>query len=1047
MPLEDVIPISETGRATRGTRLQMTAHLGRRLALPLLLFGAIASGPTATPLAAQYFGRNKIQYAAFKFDVLKTEHFDIYFYSTETEEAEAVARIAERWYSRFSILLNHKLHGRQPLILYASHPDFEQTNAIAGVLGEGTGGVTEVMKRRIVLPVGSSLAETDHVVGHELVHAFQYDMTGEGLGVNFRVPGAVRLPLWFIEGMAEYLSIGPVDPNTAMWLRDAIAQHKMPTIAQLDDPRYFPYRYGQAFWAFIAGRWGDAMVGEVLRRAGRAGSADAALQAVTGMRGDALSKAWHDDIAAAYEPLRTLTEPPTAYGHLVVGGTAHPGLNVAPALSPDGTRMVFFSQRDLFSVDLFLADPRNGRVIRRLTQTALDPHYQSLEFINSAGAFDYSGRHVVLGVVANGKAALTVLDVAHNVVEREIKLPGIGEVFNPTWSPNSRYIAFSALAGGSTDLFVYDLTDKSLDRLTDDPFADIEPAWSPDGSQIVFVTDRFSTHLDRLAYGDYELALMDTRTKAIRRLPAFSDAKNINPQWSPDGSSIYFVSDRNGISNLYRIAVATGELYQVTNLYTGTSGITSLSPAIAVAQRSGQIVFGVYEASGYSLYALDPARAAGTPLAAPLTRVSPAVLPPQDRISAELLTALHDPDAGLPAPDADHVVKSYEANLSLDYVSQPSLTAGADRFGTYVGGGIALLWSDMLGNHNLVTSAAIAGGAGYNFGDASALVAYENDAHRWNWGVTAQQVPYYSGGYTLGTAYVGGEPAYIQNVELYRQTNRQFAATTSYPFNADARIEFSAGVNNITFNHQIETQAIAQADGALLYDSTYALASYPGITLGTAMAAFVYDNSYFGATSPLLGERARLEVSPAVGTINWINVLADFRRYWMPIKPVTLAARALYYGRHGSGADDVRLTPLYLGYPSLIRGYDIGSFSATECRASGTDSCPAFDRLLGSRLLLGNLELRFPLLGLLGLGSGFYGALPIETGIFADGGMAYCDHTEPLFCSGDNHPVYSTGGVMRVNILGYAVLEIDYVKPFQRPVQGWYWEFSLTPGF
>src|SRR6185436_17439774 len=108
--------------------------------------------------------------------------------------------------------------------------EFEQTNAIAGELGEGTGGVTEVLKRRIVLPLGSSLEQTNHVIGHELVHAFQYDMTGQGLGANFRVPGAARLPLWFIEGMAEYMSLGPVDANTAMWLRDAVLHKKLPTM-------------------------------------------------------------------------------------------------------------------------------------------------------------------------------------------------------------------------------------------------------------------------------------------------------------------------------------------------------------------------------------------------------------------------------------------------------------------------------------------------------------------------------------------------------------------------------------------------------------------------------------------------------------------------------------------------------------------------------------------------------------------------------------------------------------------------------------------------
>jgi WD40 repeat protein len=1008
----------------------------------LLLVGAFALG--GAPLAAQYFGRNKVQYEAFKFSVLKTEHFDVYFYPAEQEAAQGVGRMAERWYARYSRLLNHQLRGRQPVIIYASHPDFEQTNAISGALGEGTGGVTEVLKRRVVLPLATSLAQTDHVLGHELVHAFQYDITGEGFGVNFRLPGAARLPLLFIEGMAEYLSIGPVDPNTAMWLRDAAEHHKIPTIRNLyDDVHYFPYRYGQAFWAFIAGRYGDAMVGEILRKAGRNGKPEIALEQVTGLKTDSLSKVWRSEIEASYDPLSKVTSPPRAYGRLLVGGDKRPGLNVAPALSPDGSQMVFFSARDLFSIDLFLADPRTGQVKRRITRTALDPHYQSLEFIASAGAWDAAGRRIALGAVAHGKAVLSILDIPSGRVAREIPLPGVGEVFNPTWSPDGRYVAFSALAGGFTDLFRYDLTENSLERLTNDAYADFEPAWSPDGRTIAFVTDRYSTKVDNLAYGAYELALMDVHTGAIQRLAAFPDAKNINPQWAPDGRSVYFVSDHDGISNVYRVGIGDGRLVQITNLYTGTSGITDLSPALSVAQGTGQLVYGVYEASGYSLYALDSAGAlAGGPVRAPLAVVSPAVLPPQDRISAELRTALADPTTGLP-PDSSYTVQPYRARMSLDNVSQPSIAVGADRFGTYVGGGVALFWSDMLGNHNLVTAVQINRG----FKDGSAFLGYENDAHRWNWGLAAQQIPYYAGAYGIETGTVQGEPAYLQQVTLFRQTNRELALQTAYPFSSAARVEFSAGIDNISFDTQIETQAIAQTDGALLYDSLATGPSLSDINLATATAAFVYDNSIFGATSPLLGQRFRIEVSPAAGTLSWVTLLVDYRRYLMPVRPFTLAARLLHFGRYGSGAEDVRLTPLYLGYQSLIRGYDIGSFGVNECPQGGTSACPAFDRLLGSRLFVGNLELRFPLLGVLRIGNGFYGAFPIEAALFADGGLAYCTGNDANFCIGDNRAVYSAGAALRVNMFGYAIAEIDYVKPFQRPDKGWYIQFSLTPGF
>jgi hypothetical protein len=216
-------------------------------------------GVLATPVAAQYFGQNKVQYRQLDFKVLHTAHFDIYFYPEEQAGTDIAARMAERWYARLSKLFRYELRGRQPLILYASPTDFQQTNVIPGDLGEGTGGVTEPVRRRIVLPLAGPLADTDHVLGHELVHAFQFDITttpGAAPGEN----GAERLPLWFIEGMAEYLSLGPVDPNTAMWMRDAARQEKLPSIRDLDDPKYFPYRWGQAFWAYFGGKYGDDLI-------------------------------------------------------------------------------------------------------------------------------------------------------------------------------------------------------------------------------------------------------------------------------------------------------------------------------------------------------------------------------------------------------------------------------------------------------------------------------------------------------------------------------------------------------------------------------------------------------------------------------------------------------------------------------------------------------------------------------------------------------------------------------------------------------------------
>src|SRR5436190_1035339 len=169
----------------------------------------------ARPAEAQYFGRNKVHYDRLDFRVLQTDHFDIYYYAEEELATRYAARMAERWYARFSRLLDHTFTSRQPIVLYASHPHFAQTNVTPSAPSEGTGGLTENTKSRIAMPFAPGLGETDHVLGHEIAHAFQIDIAKRAR------QNAFALPLWFIEGMAEYLSLGPVNTNTAMWVRDA----------------------------------------------------------------------------------------------------------------------------------------------------------------------------------------------------------------------------------------------------------------------------------------------------------------------------------------------------------------------------------------------------------------------------------------------------------------------------------------------------------------------------------------------------------------------------------------------------------------------------------------------------------------------------------------------------------------------------------------------------------------------------------------------------------------------------------------------------------
>ena len=167
----------------------------------------------------------------------------------------------------------------------------------------------------------------------------------------------------------------------------------------------------------------------------------------------------------------------------------------------------------------------------------------------------------------------------------------------------------------------------------------------------------------------------------------------------------------------------------------------------------------------------------------------------------------------------------------------------------------------------------------------------------------------------------------------------------------------------------------------------------------------------------------------------------------MPVPFYTIAVRAMHYGRYGAGGEDPRLFPLYLGYPDFVRGYDVNTFDATDCDATATSACPVFDRLSGSRLLIGNVEFRFPLLRPFGASERMYGRLPVEVALFADSGVAWNRGERPSILGGTCDGLASAGLALRANLFGYAVGEFNFVRPFQRPGHGWVFQFNLMPGF
>ncbi|MAO65150.1 MAG: hypothetical protein CL666_09140 [Balneola sp.] len=1002
---------------------------------------------------AQYFGRYPVQYEDFDFQILETEHFNIYHYPQEAKAVKDLGKLSERWYQRHSAMLNHSFSSPNPLIIYANHADFQQ-NSIVPRVGVSTGGVTEGIRNRVVMPFAEANQSTNHVLGHELVHAFQYDIARQDEIGGIRATS--QLPLWFIEGMAEYLSVGPEDSHTAMWLRDALQNDDLPSIKDLNNSReYFPYRYGHSVWTFIAGEWGDDKVSELYVNSAKKGIKKG-FKNTLGISRDSVSTLWQQSIRERYEEdIETRTKPADV-GTLILGEKKNTGtLNVSPALSPDGEYVVFISEKNIFSIELFLADAETGEIIRKLTSTSMDPHLSALRFVESSGSWSPDGKRFAVVVFAEGDNQIAIINVNNGKINRRLKFGEVDAITNPAWSPNGKKIAFSGADGGYTDLYIYDLEKDSLRNLTQDSYSDLQPTWSPDGQNLAFITDRGTdTSLDDMTFGETKIAVMDIESSEIELLPAFEDSKHINPQYNEDGSSIYYVSDHEGFSDVYRYDLTEGIRYRVTSVSTGISGISKLSPVITVTPNTGELMVTVFDQSNYSVYSISEDKKAGELIDERSAMMTSDILPGSGVSGNQIVSSyLKNPMTNLPS-DTSFGLRDYKPTLTLDYISGGGGVGVSSQFGAGMAGGVSASFSDMLNQHQLFTTLRIQG----RIKDAAGQVGYLNRDNRFVWGGSLSHQVFRSSRRGISrndTTSFNGEQviAPVSVINLRQRVFRErISALGLYPLTNIQRLEFSAGYTHLWYRTERRQVYLNEFGQPFKRDISDAEGAEPSPSnLFNASAAYVEDNSIATFTGPIDGHRMRLEVEPTTGSLTFVQALADYRKYFY-MKPVTLGFRALHSGRYFQDSDDNRLNPSFIGNPRLIRGYSLNTFSAQECSDSPGDGCPEYERLFGSRIGVANVELRLPVLGIEELALFRSRMFPSTLSAFFDAGIAWSNDRAPDFKwttdeSSANVSVFSTGLSMRVNILGYLITEFYYAFPLQRPDKTGVFGFQISPGW
>ncbi len=992
----------------------------------------------------QYFGQNKVNYERFHFEIYETPHFQLYNYMDQNQAIRNLGQQSERWYQRhFSIFRDTVTEN--PLIVYNNHADFQQTTVIGGQIGVGTGGVTEGLRKRVVMPFMVSNRETDHVLGHEMVHVFQYNLVKENDSLGLQ--SLQNIPLWMIEGMAEYLSIGPVDNKTAMWMRDAVIHDDVPSIKQMTryPNRYFPYRYGHAFWSFITGIWGDGMIRPYLATTAKYGM-DRASEELFGLTTDSLSSLWQKSVRKTYEPyVKGDTIQPVGRKMFTPKNSGE--LNLSPVLSPNGKYITFISNKNVISVDILMARVKDRKVIKTLSSALRQTHIDDFNYIESAGSWSPDGKKYVLKTFSKGRNMLLIANLEGNDVDvsSEIMVKGVQSFDNPEWSPDGNKILMTGLVNGQSDLYTYNLKTEEVSQLTNDQYSDLHATWSSDGEQIAFISERGSdTRLSQQVYGNYRLCMMDVETGDIRVLPVFPGSDVLSPSFGPNDQSLYFLSHADGFRNLYEYDLQSGQAYKLTDFITGISGITDLAPAYSVSNETGEIAYTLYSDGRYQIYMADQEDFNRKPVDLTLANREPARLPPGKNRILNLVD--NNLERHTTTPDTAFNREPYRPKFQLDYIGSTGVGVGTSQFGTYASGGVTALFSDVLKRHQLITNLQVQG----ELQDIGGYASYINRETRFNWGGSFSHIPIrydlpYLKADTLSTDQ-GPMPVTQFIIQRNRIFEDQLSLFGQYPLSKKLRFELGGSITRYGFSRE---EIIYNYDRTGTFMVTQPkrnkLDARPAFYVGQVYGAYVGDNSSFGITGPLDGYRYRFQAQKMFANYNLYSGLLDYRRYFFS-KPLSFGVRALHYARFGPDAD--QLYPLYVGDNYYVRGYSYNSYNQG---GNYNADYANLNALAGSKMGVINAEVRLPLSGPERLT--FIKSQYLFTTLvgFFDGGFA-TDHYNNLTFSWrpetrspsaispvsqepeeiQSYPIFSTGLALRINLFGYAVLEPYAAIPFQR---------------
>ena len=848
-----------------------------------------------------FFGRNKVQYNKFDWKILKTTHFNIYYYGEDKEIAEIGANYAEEMYNELKVKLNEIVTHQIPLIFYNTHLQFQETNTIPGFISEGVGGFFEFMKGRVVIPYLGSLEEFRHVIRHELVHVFMSSKLFRELR-DHRISTDISPPLWFTEGLAEYLSTKP-DAQAEMVLRDAVISgyfYNLENISQIYGT-FLMYKEGQNFLEFIEQKYGKEIVPLILDNFWMYSKFSKLLEYMLGKPIKEIDSEWefylkkkYYPLLADYSPIGNATRQLTDFGY-----------NFSPVYYKDNGKdfIYFVANRDGYS-SLYKLELKKKSGQDENPEPELVLRGEKTEELESFHLFQSSidiSKNGIVGFVTKSGATdvIHLFSTQDNKIVKDIKNYNLITISSPKFSHDGNKITFQAVDNkGFSDIYIYDIAADSLTRLTNDYYDDQNPSFGITDNQVIFSSDRTAGRYQK----KYNLFSYNLENHDIRYV-TYLNANCFSSRISPDKKTLLFASDYDGVRNIYKININDG--YFDSKAERVTSFITSAFDPDFINDTT--IIFSGFEKFLFNLYSVS-------------------INPVKDSSSDNTIVMRLDPSAGAwTAKKYTSAAKKekldYKRQYTLDYAAGQVSTAYDPIYGTR--GGAVFALSDLFGDDNYLLYL-------YNTAEVQSEILKSFNVSISKFDLSKRS------NYGFGVFNFSGRRYDItQSDEFFYERSFGGFFLLDFPISKFKRFDASVTVAN---SDKSDLPGIIERK-ALLVSNT---------------VSYVLDNSLWGPTGPLDGTRARLLLGYTgdvkYSNVNYFTVIADYRHYIRLGFRSALAFRGALFYNEGKEA-----RRYFMGGSWDLRGWNRFSIRGEKMWISSIEfRFPLIDEF----------RLKFPFLGL-----------------------------------------------------------------------------------